>query len=124
MHILNDSYIVLIQKKIEVKNFKSSRLINSMEKFFSKLLTNKLQLKIQQMISIAKTRFMQERHINEWFLYSQELVTLSTRQKIQVGFSRPLMQYHRIFYWTCLESKGFSQNWIRLIRQSILQGTS
>jgi hypothetical protein len=45
LHPLNDSYIVLIPKKTltEVKDYKPISLLNSIQKCFSKLLTNQMQ---------------------------------------------------------------------------------
>jgi hypothetical protein len=57
MDPLNDSYIVLIPKKegaIEIQDFRSISLLNSMQKCFSKLLANRLQNKMQHLILTAQ----------------------------------------------------------------------
>jgi Reverse transcriptase (RNA-dependent DNA polymerase) len=129
---LNDSYIVLIPKKngaTEVGDFRPISLINSMQKCFSKILTNRLQTVIDQLVSTEQTGFLRNRHINKGFLYAQELITQATKQKSQIGlFKADIFKSFDTLSWDflidVLKAKGFSQNWVQWIKSAVLKGTS
>jgi Reverse transcriptase (RNA-dependent DNA polymerase) len=87
MNKLNYSYIVLIPKKegvTKVKDYRPISLLNSMQKCFSKLLANRLQPIMEKLIHPSQMGFMKNIHINEGFLYAQELVTRVTRQNTHI----------------------------------------
>jgi Reverse transcriptase (RNA-dependent DNA polymerase) len=129
---INDSYIVLIPKKqgaVEVTHFRPISLINSMQKCFSKVLANRLRDKIQFLVMPVQTGFMKNRHINEGFLYAQEVVAMATRQKELIClFKADIYKAFDTISWSFLEkvlkAKGFSTRWIGWIKKAVLQGSS
>jgi Reverse transcriptase (RNA-dependent DNA polymerase) len=84
---MNDSYIVLVPKKgaLEIKDFRPISLIHSMQKCFSKLLANRLQLVMDTLIHPSQTGFLKKRHINERFIYAQELITMATKERAKIA---------------------------------------
>lgn len=88
MSLLIDSYIALIPKKqglLTIDYFGPINLINLIQKIFSKIMANRLRNIIQSLVLPNQMGCLQNRHINEGFLYAQELVTMATREKKQVG---------------------------------------
>lgn len=67
---LNDSHIILVPKKqgaIEVSDFRPISLINSVQKIFSKIMANRLQLVIADFVLESQTGFIKGRHITKGF---------------------------------------------------------
>ncbi|XP_078150208.1 uncharacterized protein LOC144545516 [Carex rostrata] len=132
LHPLNDSHIILVPKKqgaTEVADFRLISLINSVQKILSKILANRLQLVIADFVMESQTGFIKGRHINQGFLYAQEVVTLATRQKKQLAiFKADVFKAFDTLSWDFLRqvllAKGFTENWIRIINTSTLQGTA
>lgn len=67
------------------------------------------------MISPNQTGFVQNRHINEEFLYAHELVTMATRQKKKVGlFKADIYEAFDTLSWKflmqVLQAKGFHRH--------------
>jgi Reverse transcriptase (RNA-dependent DNA polymerase) len=80
-------------------------------------------------ISSAQTGFLKGRHINEGFLYAQELITMTTKQRAQIClFKADTYKVFDTLSWEflirVLQAKRFSQNWLRWIQQAVLPGTS
>jgi Reverse transcriptase (RNA-dependent DNA polymerase) len=80
---------------------------------------------MEKLIHPSQTGFMKNRHINEGFLYAQELVITTKRQNTQIAlfkadihkaFDTLSLQYLRYV----LEAKGFSLEWIRWIMKAVL----
>jgi hypothetical protein len=77
--------LFLKKDTIEVQDYMLISLINSMQKYFSKLLANRLQDKMQYLVLLAQTGFMRKKHINEGFIYAQEVVTMATKHNEQIS---------------------------------------
>jgi predicted site-specific integrase-resolvase len=114
MEPLNDSHITLIPRKqgaTEVKDFRPISLLNFMQKIFSKLLANRLQPIIHQLITSTQTGFMKRRNINEGFIYAQEVVAMTSRQKEKNmfvqnrHFLKHLTHFHGKIYNKCSRKK-------------------
>jgi Reverse transcriptase (RNA-dependent DNA polymerase) len=68
---------------------------------------------------------MKNRHINEGFLYAQELLTTVTRQNTQIAlFKADIHKAFDTLSWQflryVLEAKGFNLEWIRWIMKAVL----
>lgn len=129
---MNDSFIALIPKKTgscTANDFRPISLINSVQKIFSKLLANRLKGIMQDLILPNQTGFMQGRHINEGFLYAQEVVTMATRQKTQIGlFKADIYKAFDTLSWQFLvqimQVRGFPARWIGWVEGAVLNGQS
>jgi Reverse transcriptase (RNA-dependent DNA polymerase) len=100
-----------------------------MQKCFSKALANRLRDKMQFLVMPIHTRFMKNGHINEGFLYAQEVVAMATRQKELIClFKSDIYKAFDTISWSFLEkvlkAKGFSTRCIVWIKKAILQGSS
>jgi hypothetical protein len=65
LQFLNQAYVVLIPKKDNprvVSDFRPIRLIHSFVKIISKLLTNKLALELEGLISVNQTAFIKKKY--------------------------------------------------------------
>lgn len=132
LYPLNDSFIALIPKKTEAitpGDFRPISLINSVQKLFSKIMAERIKPMMNSLISPNQTGFLQDRFINEGFLYAQELVTLATKQKKQVGiFKADIFKAFDTLSWEflaqILQARGFPAQWILWIKHGVLQGSS
>lgn len=129
---MDDSYIALVPKKegaLKTTDYRPLSLINSVQKIFSKVMANRLKPVIGEFVDHSQTGFMQNRYINEGFLYAQELVTMATKQRQKVGlFKADIFKAFDTLSWDFLEqilrAKGFPERWIKLVVGAIVRGSS
>jgi Reverse transcriptase (RNA-dependent DNA polymerase) len=100
-----------------------------MQKYFSKLLANRLQDKMQYLVLPAQTGFMRKRRINEGFIYAQKVVTMVTKHNEQISlFKTNIFKAFDTIPWIFIEhimhAKGFSRQWIDWIKKAVLKGSS
>jgi Reverse transcriptase (RNA-dependent DNA polymerase) len=84
---------------------------------------------MQFLVMPVQTGFMKNKHINEGFLYAQEVVAMATRHKEQIClFKADIFKAFDTISWSFLEkvmkAKGFSTRWIAWIQKAVLQGSS
>lgn len=85
---LNTSYIVLIPKKEDAKlpqDFRPISLVHGIQKIVSKILANRLQPIIPNIVNDSQTRFVKGRQITEGFLYAQHVVQCAKDSKIPIA---------------------------------------
>lgn len=77
LHPLNSSYIVLLQKKesaTKPQDYRPISLVHAVQKIFSKILANRIQHTLKDLIDETQTDFIQTRQITEGFVYTQQVL--------------------------------------------------
>jgi hypothetical protein len=81
---LNSAYIVLIPKKEgadQPKDFRPISLVHSFTKLITKLMANRLAARLQQMVSLNQSAFIQGRFIQDNFMLVQQTARFLHQQK-------------------------------------------
>lgn len=129
---LNSSYITLLPKTenpTKPQDFRPISLIHSVQKIVSKVLANRLQGKIGQLVHESQTGFIKGRHITEGFVYAQEMLHYSRKNKIPLAiFKADIHKAFDTLGWEFLarvmRELGFNQKWITWIINLVLNGSS
>ncbi|XP_073112185.1 uncharacterized protein [Elaeis guineensis] len=82
---LNYTYISLIPKKSDnatVKDFRPISIENGLIKIISKVLSNRLQTKLDELVSDCQSAFIKGRHILESYISAVELISYSKRSNL------------------------------------------
>lgn len=130
--LLNTSYITLIPKieaPTKPDDFRPISLVHGIQKIFSKILANRLQLRIQEVIDSTQTGFLKNRQITESFIYAQQTLSRAKQQKVPLAlYKADIRKTFDTVSWdftlSVMENLGFPMTWITWIRQSVLPGTS
>lgn len=129
---LNTSYIVLIPKKeasAKPDNFRPISLVHGVQKIFSKLLANRLQHRMHEIINTAQSGFLKNRQITESFIYAQQILSRAQREKVSIVlFKADIKKAFDTLSWDfmlqTMRKLGFPELWITWIKTSVLPGTS
>lgn len=132
LHPLNSSYTVLIPKNdnaVEPRDFRPISLVNMVQKILSKILSNRLQGCIHHLLHPSQTGFVKGRHIVEGFIYAQEALKHTSKQKIPLAIFKA--DIHKAFdtvSWEfitqVLNGLGMPQKWITCVQNAALKGSS
>lgn len=132
MHPLNSSHIVLIPKKdspTKPSDFRPISLLHGVQKLFSKILANRLQPRMGQLIMDVQTGFQKGRQISESYIYAQHLIHTARRNKmpfamLKLDIKKAFDTISWDFILKVMENLGFQENWIRWIKNAVFHGSS
>lgn len=129
---LNASYLILIPKTdhaTEPTEFRPISLVHGIQKIFSKILANRIQGHINQIIHQAQTGFIKGRQISEGFIYAREVLQNAKQNNIPLAiFKADIHKAFDTIGWQFLlkvmEKLGFPSQWISWVQNMVLQGSS
>ena len=132
MHPLNVSYIVLIPKKEMAKKpgeYRPISLLHGVQKLFSKVLANRLQQYMHQIILDVQTGFQRGRQMTESYVYAQQVLHLSKKEKIPLALLKlDIKKTFDTISWEftlrVMQQLGFPTKWRSWIENAVLKGTS
>lgn len=112
---------------MHIKDFKPISFLHSISKIISKVLANRLQPKMTNLISSMQSGFITKRSITENFLLASELVQCALKRKKPILVLK--LDFHKAFdtvNWKCniqtLQHRGFDNKWIHWIRTILSSG--
>lgn len=85
---MDTSYILLIPKKKHPSttlDYRPVSLIHAIQRIFSKILANRVQDKIRELVDEAQTGFVKSRQITDEFLYAQQLLVHANKSDIPMA---------------------------------------
>lgn len=118
---VNVSHITLLPKKetpLEIKDFRPISLLHSIPKFLSKVLANRLQAVIQNLIDPMQSAFIKNRSIIENFLLASDLLQCALKRKkpmiaLKLNFHKAFDTINFDCLYSALSHRGFKPRWIR-----------
>lgn len=129
---VNTASIVLLPKKespIEIKDFKPISLVHSLPKLSTKVLANRLQKRIPEMVHPLQSGFLAGRCIVENFALAAELVQFAHKRKLPMIVLK--LDFRKAFdsvSWegllAILAARGFGQRWISWIKELLHSSSS
>lgn len=116
---INKAHIVLIPKTAEAKclnNYRPISLTHSVAKIISKLLANRLQPHLQQLVSRTQSAFIKHRSIQDNFMFTQNLVkNLHRAKKATIFLKLDIKKAFDSVRWDylieVLHQMGFGPRW-------------
>jgi hypothetical protein len=127
---INFASITLIPKVEEaanMKNFRPISLLNCSFKFFSKLLTLRLERVCQRIIYKKQNAFIRGRYILESVVIAQVLHSLHKTKTpgviVKLDYEKAYNRVNLEFLLEILVSRGFGDRWIGWITKIILGGS-
>lgn len=132
LQTINSSFISLIPKKtnpLTVNDFRPISLLNSSLKILTKLLANRLQLVIQEMVHANQYGFLKSRTIQDCLAWAFEFLHLCHHSKkeilvIKLDFEKAFDRIEHKAILEILKSKGFGPNWLNWTYTILSSGTS
>ncbi|KAJ4760681.1 RNA-directed DNA polymerase (reverse transcriptase)-related family protein [Rhynchospora pubera] len=132
LHPLNSSIIALIPKSqspLTTADFRPISIIHSIQRIFSKILTNRLTPLLSSLITSNQTGFMKGRAIIENITYAQEIIHHCSKTKTPLAiFKADINKAFDTISWSFLSkilaALGFSQSYISTVLGCVLQGAS
>lgn len=120
---LNSAYIFLLPKKDDASgadHFRPISLVHSFTKIITKVLANRLALRLNEMISQNQNAFVRKRAIHDNFIFVQNLVQRLYRTRKQSLFIK--VDIAKAFHTVCwpylldvLRQFGFGNRWLNWI---------
>lgn len=86
--LISSSYIVLILKKDNLQtpgDFRSISLLHGVQKIYSKVVSNRFQPRMQDIITDMQTGFQKNRQLMESYIYAQQVLHYTSKGKIPFG---------------------------------------
>lgn len=128
----NWSYITLISKKeapTGPDGFRPISLVHGIQNNFSKILANRLQHRMHEIIDTAQTGFIKNRQITESFIYAQQILSRAKQGKVPIAlYKANIKKAFDTLSWDFLlqtmRHLGFPDLWITWIQNAVLPGTS
>jgi hypothetical protein len=129
---LNVAYITLIPKvegDDQVKDFKSISLVHSFAKLVTKLLANRLAMKLQEMVSPVQSAFIKGRFIQDNFMLVQQTVRFMHQRKFshilfKLDISKAFNSVSWPFLLEVLQKLGFGHIWRDIISGLLSSATT
>jgi hypothetical protein len=128
---LNNSYVTLIPKvnnPVRVSDFRPISLINIAIKMISKLLANRHQPKIQQLIHKNRYRFITSRSIQDCLAWTYEYIHQCHHSKkevvLKLDFAKAFDTIEHNVIIAMHQSLGFPEKCISWIKSSLVSGSS
>lgn len=128
---INRSYMVLLPKKlvsVTVDSFRPICLQNCSIKIIAKIMTQRLQREISEMIDSNQTGFLKGRSISEFFfVFAAEIVQCCHKKKVpalavKLDFAKAFDMVNWEGMQTVLRARGFNDLWCTWIK-NILQSS-
>ena len=118
---LNRAYVTLIPKQpdaVDVGEFRPISLVHSFSKLFSKLLANRLRMKMAELVSMNQSAFIKQRSLHDNFLLVRQVARkLNARREkgvfLKLDISRAFDSVSWAFLMEILRQRGFSELWIK-----------
>jgi hypothetical protein len=128
--LINAANIGLLPKTSDTSSLSEYRpisLINSVTKFITKILANRLAPHMNSLVSNVQNTFIKKRFIHDNFIYAQRVIQLLHKKKrpalfIKLDISKAFDSIGWSFLLEVLENLGFSTKWRDWI--SAMLGTS
>ncbi|KAJ3707671.1 hypothetical protein LUZ61_011376 [Rhynchospora tenuis] len=129
---LNKAYISLVPKKESCTVFSDYRpisVINSFVKIITKVLANRLQPHIKDLVSPLQTAFTKDRSIMESFMVTRKFISFYHKNKLpailyKVDFAKAFDTVSWTFLTHILIERGFPPVWISWILQILRSSSS
>lgn len=129
---LNSSYITLIPKStnpIKPSDYRPISLIHSCQKILSKILANRLQTHMDDLVMKSQSGFIKGRQISEGFIYAREMLQFAKMTKPPLAiFKADIHEAFDTIDWGFLlkimSALGFPIAWIQWIDRLVLRGKS
>lgn len=119
---LNRAVITLIPKKVgaeEVGDYRPISLVHSFAKLFTKLLANRLRLRMDSLVSKNQSAFIKGRNLHDNFLLVRQLARKinghETGVLLKLDISRAFDSLSWSFLFEVLRRLGFPECWLRWI---------
>ena len=130
--ILNSAYITLLPKKEDAdqpKDFRPISLVHSFAKLITKLLSNRLAPKLQDMVSPIQSAFIKGRFIQDNFMLVQQTARFLHQQKeprilLKLDISKAFDSVSWPFLLEILRHLGFGQIWRDIISGLLYTSTT
>lgn len=130
--ILNSAYITLLPKKEDAdqpKDFRPISLVHSFAKLITKLLSNRLAPKLQDMVSPIQSAFIKGRFIQDNFMLVQQTARFLHQQKeprilLKLDISKAFDSVSWPFLLENLRHLGFGQIWRDIISGLLYTSTT
>lgn len=124
---INHTFLTLVPKSTNANSLTDFRPIaccNLLYKVITKLLTNRLQMVINDLISLNQSAFLKGRQISDCSLLAHELVRdfnkpMGSRVCMKVDLKKAFDSVNREFIYYMLHCMGFPSTWIDWIRECI-----
>jgi hypothetical protein len=129
---LNQACITVIPKSDQATNIEDYRpisIITTIIKIISKLLADRLQRVLPDLISNKQTTFFKGRSMMETFLVARESIILRKNLKVpsfalKVDFKKAFDTVSWDFLLELLKAKGFPQTWITWLKNLLISSSS
>lgn len=124
---INHTFLTLVPKSNNASSLSDFRPIaccNLLYKLITKLLTNRLQMVIDDLISLNQSAFLKGRQISDCSLLAHELVRdfnkpMGSRVCMKVDLKKAFDSVNREFIYYILHCMGFPHTWIVWIQECI-----
>lgn len=118
-----------IQAPARVKDFRPISVINLIPKLISKILANRLRLKLPDLISPCQTAFIRGRQITDNFVATREVLQHIHKSKnpavfLKIDFAKAFDSIEWDFLLSVLKARGFSDKWLSWVRELLLTASS
>lgn len=129
---INTAYIALLPKKetpLELRDYRPISLVHSVPKLASKVLANRLQGRIPDLVHPLQSGFLKGRSIVENFALAAEMIQCAHKRKMpMIALKLDFQKAFDSVSWSCLlsvlEARGFPQKWIGWITSLLSTGRS